>query len=100
VDIDVPESCLSFRIAPVTLQNMIENSIKHNIVDQGSPLIIRIFVENDYLVVANNLQKKTMVETSNKTGLTQFKSLYKFLSEKPVLIEENEQVFTVRIPLI
>jgi hypothetical protein len=79
---------------------MIENSIKHNIVDQGSPLVIRIFVENDYLVVANNLQKKTMVETSNKTGLTQFISLYKFLSEKPVLIEENEQVFTVRIPLI
>jgi ligand-binding sensor domain-containing protein len=100
VDIDVPESCLSFRIAPVTLQNMIENSIKHNIVDQGSPLLIRIFIDNDYLVVSNNLQKKTMVEASNKTGLTQFISLYKFLSEKPVLIEENEIEFTVRIPLV
>jgi ligand-binding sensor domain-containing protein len=100
VDIGVPESCLSFRIAPVTLQNMIENAIKHNIVDQGSPLVIRIFVDNDYLVVANNLQKKKMVEASNKTGLTQFVSLYKFLSEKPVLIEENDKEFAVRIPLL
>ncbi len=100
VDMNVPESCLTFRIAPVTLQNMIENAIKHNIVDQGSPLVIRIFVDNDYLVVANNLQKKKMVEASNKTGLTQFKSLYKFLSEKPVLIEENDKEFAVRIPLL
>jgi LytS/YehU family sensor histidine kinase len=100
VDMNVPESCLTFRIAPVTLQNMIENAIKHNIVDQGSPLVIRIFVDNDYLVVANNLQKKKMVEASNKTGLTQFVSLYKFLSEKPVLIEENDKEFAVRIPLL
>lgn len=100
VDMNVPESCLTFRIAPVTLQNMIENAIKHNIVDQGSPLVIRIFVDNDYLVVANNLQKKKMVEASNKTGLTQFVSLYKFLSEKPVLVEENDKEFAVRIPLL
>jgi GTP-binding protein EngB required for normal cell division len=51
-------------------------------------------------VVVNNLQKKKMVEASNKTGLTQFVSLYKFLSENPVLIEENDKEFAVRIPLL
>lgn len=100
IEMDVPEAFQNFRIAPVTLQNMIENAIKHNIVDENKPLVIRIFVDGDYLVVSNNLQKKNKVEASNKTGLAQFVSLYKFLSEKPVVIEENEQAFWVKIPLI
>jgi LytS/YehU family sensor histidine kinase len=100
IEMDVPEACLNFRIAPVTLQNMIENAIKHNIVDENSPLVIRIYIEGDYLVVSNNLQKKNKVEASNKTGLAQFVSLYKFLSEKPVIIEENENAFLVKIPLL
>jgi hypothetical protein len=100
IDMDVPEACLNYRIAPVTLQNMIENAIKHNIVDENYPLVIRIFVDGEYLVVSNNLQKKNKVEASNKTGLTQFVSLYKFLSEKPVIIEEDEKTFSIKIPLI
>lgn len=100
VQINVPENFLNYRIAPVTLQNMIENAIKHNIVDEGTPLIVNIRIENDYLIVSNNLQKKNMVEASNKTGLRQFVSLYKFLSEKPVVIEENEKEFIVKIPLL
>ena len=100
VQINVPEAFLNHRIAPVTLQNMIENAIKHNIVDEGTPLLVNIRIENDYLIVCNNLQKKNMVEASNKTGLRQFVSLYKFLSEKPVIVEENESEFVVKIPLL
>ncbi len=100
VEVDVPEEYGTFRIAPVTLQNLVENAIKHNIIDRSSPLVIRIFIDNDYLVVSNNLQKKPMVETSNKTGLNQFISLYRFLSEKPVLIAESETEFVVKVPLV
>lgn len=46
------------KIVPVTVQNLIENAIKHNIVDEDSPLIIEVFVSDDYLIVRNNLQKK------------------------------------------
>lgn len=100
VKIDVPEEYRHFKIAPVSLQNLIENAIKHNIIDSGSPLAISIFIEEDYLVVKNNLQKKNVVETSNKKGLEQFSSLYRYLSEKPVLIGEDGQFFWVKIPLI
>jgi hypothetical protein len=100
VNIDVPDDYLHYKIAPVTLQNFIENAIKHNIIDVTSPLVIDIFTEGDYLVVKNNLQKKNMVETSNKKGLAQFVSLYKYLSELPVLIEEREKIFQIKIPLI
>lgn len=100
LDINIPEKFLSYRIAPVTLQNMIENAIKHNIVDEDNPLLVKIYAENEYIIVSNNLQKKNMVESSNKTGLSQFKTLYKFLSEKPVVIEEGEGMFVVKIPLL
>lgn len=100
VDLEVPEEYLHLKIAPVTLQNLIENAIKHNIIDTGSPLVIRIFVEEDYLVVKNNLQLKHSVETSNKKGLAQFRTLYNYLSDKPVQIEQTQDNFFVRIPLI
>ena len=65
-----------------------------------SPLVIDIFIEDEYLVVKNNLQKKNVVETSNKKGLEQFASLYKYLSRLPVEIEETTKSFQIKIPLI
>lgn len=98
--INVPNEYLQYHIAPVTLQNMIENAIKHNIIDAVSPLIIEIVVEDKYLVAKNNLQKKAQVETSNKKGLSQFVSLYQYLSDLPVIIEESDKEFKIKIPLI
>lgn len=100
VNISVPEDYLHYKIAPVTLQNMIENAIKHNIIDSGSPLQIDIFISGDYLVVRNNLQKKNVVETSNRKGLDQFRSLYRYLSDLPVIIKEDKQHFEIQIPLV
>jgi ligand-binding sensor domain-containing protein len=100
VNINVPDEYLHYKIAPVTLQNMIENGIKHNIIDVSTPLVIHIFIEEEYLVVKNNLQKKSNVETSNKKGLDQFVTLYGYLSSKPVVIVETENSFSIKIPLI
>ena len=68
------------KIAPVTLQNLVENAIKHNVIDVETPLIIDITAENEYLIIKNNLQKKNMVETSNKQGLASLLSLYQYLT--------------------
>ncbi len=100
VNIQVDELFNHKKIVPVTLQNLVENSIKHNIVDSETPLKIDIYTEDDYLVVRNNLQRKKFVETSNKQGLDNLISLYHYLSEKPLAIDETEHFFTVKIPLI
>ena len=100
VNIHVPDDFMHYKIPPVTLQNMIENAIKHNVIDGASPLVIDISIEGDYLVVKNNLQRKNSVETSNKKGLTQFVSLYKYLTDLPVLIEERDKHFLIKIPLL
>lgn len=96
----IPEDYYHRRIAPVTLQNLIENAIKHNILDEESPLKISITIEDDYIVIRNNIQRKKMVETSNKQGLVNLQSLYTFLSEKPIKILEEKNNFIIYIPLI
>jgi len=100
VTIKVDESFDHFRIVPVTLQNLIENAIKHNFTDEDTPLVIEIFVEGNYLVVMNNLQKKEFVETSNKQGLINMRALYTYLDSRPMQIIENRDSFVVKIPLI
>lgn len=100
VHINVPESLFNKYIAPVTLQNLVENAIKHNTADKDSPLLVDIFVEDDYMLVKNNLQRYRIVETSNKKGLASLQTLYRYYSDKPVVINEDEHYFTVKIPLL
>ncbi len=100
VSLNIDSEYLTHQIVPVTLQNLLENAIKHNITDEEDPLIIRIYVEDETLCVMNTLQKKHFVETSNKQGLTSLKSLYGYLSERPIRIVETTTHFVVKIPLL
>ncbi|MBL0304183.1 MAG: histidine kinase [Cytophagaceae bacterium] len=100
VIISIPERFLKHGIIPVTLQNLFENAIKHNTIEEGNPLIINVFIENNFLIVKNNLQKKKFVESSNKQGLDSLKSLYKYFTSSPMEAIETETVFIVRIPLL
>lgn len=100
IRIKVNEDQLYRKIVPVTLQNLIENAIKHNIVDEETPLVIDIFTEEEYLIVRNNLQRKNFVETSNRQGLQNLVSLYNYLTEKQLTFTEDDGYFMVKIPLI
>jgi LytS/YehU family sensor histidine kinase len=88
------------QIAPVTLQNLVENALKHNIIDEEFPLTIDIYTDDNYIVVQNNLQKKHVVESSNKQGLANLQSLYRFLASRPIKIEEDREYFRIWVPLV
>ncbi|MEO6406044.1 MAG: two-component regulator propeller domain-containing protein [Ferruginibacter sp.] len=100
VNIDVPEDIFHKKIVPVILQNLIENAIKHNLIDAVCPLEIKISSSDNYLIVQNNLQEKEFVETSNKYGLKNLESLYKYLDDRSLIIKKEEHLFIVKIPLI
>jgi LytS/YehU family sensor histidine kinase len=100
INFDIKEGAQEKAIVPVTLQILIENAIKHNVLDKDKILSIDIFTVGDYLVVSNNLQLKKRVESSNKQGLDNLKSLYKFLTDNPVIVESMDNRFYVKIPLI
>lgn len=100
VNIDVPNEKLDKKVVPLSLQLLMENAIKHNIVSADRPLHITISSSNGSIVVDNNLQVKQQVAESTGIGLDNIRNRYKLLSDKPVTVKETETNFTVTIPLI
>lgn len=89
-----------FYVAPATLQMLIENAIKHNVVSRKNPLTIEIFVEDKTLVISNNLQLKEVKEPSTQVGLKNIISRYAFLSDRKVIVKQDRQQFAVTLPLL
>ncbi|HBH47955.1 MAG TPA: hypothetical protein DDX98_04915 [Bacteroidales bacterium] len=87
-------------IAPMTIQLLIENAVKHNIVSRKKHLKIKVFSEDDYLVVSNNIQLRPVKEYSSGIGLTNIKSRYAYLNNNQVIVQETDTDFIVKIPLI
>lgn len=87
-------------IAPLTVQMLIENAIKHNVISKNVPLDIDVAVEGDDLVVRNQLQVKKSLEKSTKTGLDNIKKRYALLGNRSVDVQVTDENFVVRVPLI
>lgn len=98
--IDKIEGSAGGQVMPLSLQMLVENAVKHNVISSSKPLTIEIFKENGFVVVRNNLQRKIKPEASTHFGLQSLIHRYQLLGEKPVEVEENEQYFTVKIPLL
>jgi hypothetical protein len=79
---------------------LLENTIKQNGVSKKKPLHIKIYVENNYLIIENNLQKKEVLQDRQGVGLQNIVNRYALISERKVLIEENNDYFKVKIPIL
>lgn len=105
------ENCLTYslpdlpidemaKVVPLSLQLLLENTIKHNVVSDKQPLHITISIKGDYLEVANNLQKKAVLQHGEGVGLKNIVQRYAILTLKKVEIEADEANFRVKIPIL
>jgi sensor histidine kinase YesM len=99
---ELPETIVNpeAKVVPLSLQLLLENTVKHNVVSEQKPLHIRIFIEGDYLAVQNDYQKKEVLQSRQGVGLQNIVDRYGIITNRKVLIEQNEQTFTVRIPVL
>jgi sensor histidine kinase YesM len=88
------------KVVPLSLQLLLENTIKHNVVSETKPLHIKIYFENSYLIVENNLQKKEILQERKGVGLQNIVNRYALISERKVLVEETQTEFKVKIPIL
>jgi sensor histidine kinase YesM len=89
------------QVAPLALQMLIENAVKHNEVSEENPMLIRIYADNKFICVENNLKKKLQVtETSSGVGLENIVKRYSFLTNEKVVVEETSTHFKVKLPLV
>lgn len=89
-------------IPPLTLQLLIENAIKHNVVSKNKNLFIQIYCDDakDRIIVKNNLQPKEKDVDSTGIGINNIISRYKILTDKKVEITQTKSEFIVELPFI
>ncbi|WP_297086917.1 histidine kinase [uncultured Draconibacterium sp.] len=99
VEKDFPEVYWDKEIAPLTAQLLMENAIKHNITSKETPLRVKAYIEDDYLIVSNSINRRES-SYSTKTGLKNLVKRYALLTEREVVIQYNEERFEVKVPLL
>ena len=92
--------CSERKIVPLALQMLVENAVKHNGATRKNPLQIKLFEENDWIVVSNNRPPRFEKSEGNGVGLTNIQERYQLLVDKQIIIEDNEESYTVKLPLI
>lgn len=102
INFDIPETFLSYRIATFSLQLLLENCVKHNIISAEIPLEIRIFANfPDTITVENKLQPRISQTEHSGYGLENLKQRYSLLGyPEGVFVFSDETVFRVKLKLI
>jgi LytS/YehU family sensor histidine kinase len=97
----IAEKYNSYQIPPLTLQMLVENAVKHNMILKDRPLYILIMTTNSgKLVVTNNLQRKDRQVSSNKVGLTNIVKKYRLMKKEEISVRDDGKEFAVIVPLI
>ena len=89
-----------YKVVPLSLQLLLENTVKHNVVSEQKPLHIKIYIENNYLVIENNLQKKEVLSDRKGVGLQNIINRYAIISKKKMIIEQTENQFILKLPIL
>ncbi|GLB51684.1 histidine kinase [Neptunitalea chrysea] len=99
---DIPEKASNpeAKVVPLSLQLLLENAVKHNMVTPQKPLHVQIFEKDGNLVVRNNLQPKAVVKKSSGVGLRNIQQRYAILTKRAVAIGKSETEFQVAVPML
>lgn len=99
-EFNVEEKMTKGFVVPLSLQLLLENAIKHNYATAQKPLNIKIFSENGFLCIENNLQAREIVKERDGIGLSNIVQRYSLVTDRNVFIEKSEDYFKVKIPVL
>ncbi|MEM1216131.1 MAG: histidine kinase, partial [Bacteroidota bacterium] len=100
LDWQIPAHLKSQLIVPMSIQLLLENAIKHNVVSRRKPLTIQVTTTEDTLTVRNAIQAKLTKEYSTQMGLPNIRKRYELLGDTPPTIVNDGVHFSVTLPLL
>lgn len=102
ITFEIPEQLenIEAKVVPLSLQLILENCIKHNVVSATKPLHIKISVAHNELIITNNLQKKEVLQDRKGVGLQNIVNRYAILTNRKVKITETTETFSVQLPIL
>ncbi len=90
----------NFLIPPISLQALVENAIKHNEFSEKTPLTIDVSISSDYVIVRNRINPRNYPQPTSRIGLDNLDNRYRLLTKRNIIVENNFQTFTVKLPII
>lgn len=87
-------------VPPLTLQLLLENAIKHNIISQEQPLLIEVYTEGEFLILRNNMQQRIKEVASTGIGLQNLEKRYGYLAEVQPTFGQQEGSYVAKVPLL
>ncbi|MEA1878211.1 MAG: histidine kinase [Bacteroidota bacterium] len=96
---DIPGAYTKWKVPPMAIQTLIENGVQHNIITKDHPLLFTLKIENDFLCVINTINKKEDSEGLG-SGLSNLSNRFELIAGKQIVINQSDNEFIVRLPLI
>ena len=87
-------------LPPLALQGLLENAIKHNAHTPDNPLVVKIEKQDDYLLVSNKIVPLASPNESTHMGLAYMHETMQLLFGREIIIENDGETFSVKLPLI
>jgi hypothetical protein len=100
VEVEVDRELYDRYVVPCSVQLLVENATKHNIVSADQPLTIKIANEGDILVVRNRLQPRTHGQPSTRLGLENIRRQYQDITHMDISVEKTDNEFIVKLPIV
>ncbi len=99
--IRIDEKYYDYSIIPLSLQTLVENAIKHNVISNKQPLTITISTsKNDFIRISNPIRLKKEAESGEGIGLFNLSERYRLMWQKDIIVDTSGDIFQVSIPLI
>lgn len=100
LETSVDAASLTKQLPPMSLQILVENIFKHNVLSSLDPLCIQISATGESLTVENDLMEKKVKVASTGTGLYNLDQRYQYLCGEGIRIEKQRHRFSVKLPLL
>jgi two-component system LytT family sensor kinase len=101
LSIKIPENNVQGFIPPMSLQLLVENAVKHNVISDGHPLFLKIRIDGQRIQVENNItEPRNNPDRHESIGLKNIVSRFEILTDQPVKIEKEQGIFRVILPVL
>jgi sensor histidine kinase YesM len=99
-EFSIDEQFLCYEIVPLSIQTLIENAIKHNVISSEPPFVISIKVGPDpTVVVSNEIRPKKSPQAGSGIGLSNLAERFRLKLQKEIVISDADGLFSVILPL-